>query len=314
LARLGARISAWTTRGLLSAIILVAGVGFGRQVLRWWADEASAPAETPGPPDTVGAAGLAGPSRLEVGQKGCVLVRHVAAGSREQAAAALRDECRQLTPSAPFPTDAPSPAEQRLLDTLAHRQPVDESPDQWQLYELDGPAVLVAGTRSCAAPKVDARAGVAWTGRRVVTWAMAVPQGDRGWTLYAFHPAATSCAPGDDGMELPLPAGSQQSMSIHVPGGPAIVRFAGNHPADGWKEHFDSWFAGMGWPAGPWQRQGPRWHCRAEGTMRGGMVSVEVQFTSDDAGRLAGVLIVTPAGPAGGPPCQPPPIPQESKR
>ncbi|MCR4414407.1 MAG: hypothetical protein NUV77_18465 [Thermoguttaceae bacterium] len=314
LARLARRISAWTTRGLLSAIILVAGLGFGRQVLRWWSDEAAAPTQTAGLPGTVGAAGLAGPSRFEVGQKGWAVVQHIAAGSREEAAAALRAECRKLTSSAPLPADRPGPAEQRLLETLAQRRPVDESPDQWQLYELEGPAVLVAGTKSCAAPEAERNPGVAWTGRRVVTWGIAVPQPDRGWTLYAVHAGATSRALGDDGMELPLPAGSHKSMSIHVPGGPAVVRFAGNEPAEAWKEHFDSCFAGMGWPVGRWQREGPRWQCRAGGVTRDGLVSVEVQFASDDAGRLAGVLVVTPGGPAGSPLYPQPPLPRESKR
>ncbi len=310
LVRLARRISAWTTRGLLSAIILVAGLGFGRQVLRWWSEDARAPAPTPGLPDRLRPADPAGPSRLGVGPKGWLVVQHLAVGSRAQALAALRAECRRLTPVAPIPADAPGPAEHRLLETLAVRHPVDESPGQWQLYELDGPAALVAGTRSCAAPEAGEVSRVAWTGQRVVTWGIAVPQPDRGWTLYAFHAATTSRAPEDDAVELPLPAGSHQSMSIHVPGGPALVRFAGNEPAEAWKAHFDSWFAGMGWPAGKWQREGPRWQCRARGAMRDRPVSVDVQFASDDAGRLAGVLMVTPAGPAD----PQPPLFQESPR
>ena len=45
--RLALRISAWTTKGLLSAIILVAGLGFGRQVLHWWAADRQPPQAAP---------------------------------------------------------------------------------------------------------------------------------------------------------------------------------------------------------------------------------------------------------------------------
>ena len=37
------RISGWTTNGLLTAIVLLAGLGFGRHTLRWWAADASPP-------------------------------------------------------------------------------------------------------------------------------------------------------------------------------------------------------------------------------------------------------------------------------
>ena len=40
-AGLAKRISAWTTRGLLTLMVLVAGLGFGRQVLKWWAADAA---------------------------------------------------------------------------------------------------------------------------------------------------------------------------------------------------------------------------------------------------------------------------------
>ena len=36
---LAQRITAWTSKGILTAVIVVAGLGFGRQVLRWWAND-----------------------------------------------------------------------------------------------------------------------------------------------------------------------------------------------------------------------------------------------------------------------------------
>ena len=43
-AALAKRISSWTTNSLLTLLVLVAGLGFGRQVLKWWRADASPPA------------------------------------------------------------------------------------------------------------------------------------------------------------------------------------------------------------------------------------------------------------------------------
>ena len=55
-ATLARRISAWTTRGLLTLMVLVAGFGLGRQVLRWWADDAApaSPKSMPAAGDSLG--------------------------------------------------------------------------------------------------------------------------------------------------------------------------------------------------------------------------------------------------------------------
>ena len=65
--RLARRISAWTTNGLLTVIILVAGLGFGRQVLHWWAADtrAKTASGTPSAGD-----GLGDPSQPHVLQFG----------------------------------------------------------------------------------------------------------------------------------------------------------------------------------------------------------------------------------------------------
>ena len=39
--RLALRISRWTTNSLLTVMLLVIALGFGRQVLHWWHDDAA---------------------------------------------------------------------------------------------------------------------------------------------------------------------------------------------------------------------------------------------------------------------------------
>lgn len=297
LARLAGRISAWTTRGVLSAMILVIGLGFGRQVIVWWADDRSersaaseaseADSKAPPPPDPA-------PYRLELGDKDWTILQQQAAGSRAQASAALRARCRQITAQAPLPADDAGPAERRFLETIAGRRPVDEAPGQWQLFEIDGPFLLVAGTRFRGGAEADAGRRVAPPECRVVTWGMAVPHGPQGWTLYAFHAAAPSTEPLGAAPEIPLPPDSRKTLSVQVPGGLGAIHFTGPGEAEAWKGHFDSWFSTNGWSAAGWRRHGALWQCRFSRGPGGQAAPVEVQLGSNGAGALAGLLLTNP--------------------
>ena len=61
-AALAKRLSAWTTNSLFTLLVLVVGVGFGRQMTNWWAADAS-------PPPVV-AAGLDNPAQVRMLQFG----------------------------------------------------------------------------------------------------------------------------------------------------------------------------------------------------------------------------------------------------
>lgn len=192
-AELARRISAWTTRLLLSAIVVLAGWGFGRQITEWWSvDPAGVPSG--GPARGIADEISAGEPPLVLSDQHWVMTWQGAAPSRDEALARLRARCQSLVADAPFPAEPPGPAEQRLLALLAESVPVAEEPGRWGLYQKDGPLALVVGTRSLAIP--DGTAPTAGPlHRRVVVWGLAIPHGEQGWALYTFHPEPPPDAP-----------------------------------------------------------------------------------------------------------------------
>lgn len=187
LAQLGERISAWTTRLVLSALVLLAGWGFGRQVMEWWAAE---PAGDPGqgPAAALPEAVAAREPQLALSDGQWVMTWQGVAASREEALGMLRARCRPLVADAPWPAQPPGPAEQRLLALLADARPIAEQPGRWGLYQQEGALDLVVGTRLVGAA-TQAGPGAAPSQRRVVVWGLAVPHGPHEWALYAFYPA-----------------------------------------------------------------------------------------------------------------------------
>jgi len=201
-AALARRIGLWTSRGLLCAIVLVAGLAFGRQVLRWWAEDdssarttiAALPAERLGDP--------AAPHEIEFGDLPWSMRRQSIAGDQQRAVERLRTVCRELLearrePQRPAaavagggPNDANSPtnavAERfseklsvggrsvaQLLKSLQQDTPVAESPGRWRLYEWH--------------ETVPMTVGIAESPPRVILCGMAIPAGPDAWTLCVFH-------------------------------------------------------------------------------------------------------------------------------
>ncbi len=295
-ALLAKRISSWTTRGLLSALILVAGLAFGRQVIHWWrADEAGAMAP---PPQVAMTEGLGDPMRahrLEFGDLPWAVVRQTVVGSRDEAAAALRASCRELTVSGDLPEDVAGPSEQQFLASLAERAPVVEAPGRWQIHELEGGFPMVVGTRIGADPTRPVEGDqVADTGHRVVTWGLAIPTPEQSWSLYTFHPTSSGSGAPADLPEIPLPPDSRKTLSMRVLGGGLMAAFTGPLDEGAWKRHFDRWSRDHHWtPSGSWTRSGAAWHRRYTRSAASGGQTVEVQFGPDGRGRSSGLLMMT---------------------
>ena len=140
-ATLARRISVWTTNSLLTLLVLVAGLGFGRQVLKWWAADAS-------PPPGGSAVALTGdalgdPAQLhtiQFGDASWSWSRQTVAGDKHRMIERLRAACRDVLNAkvqpATAPEKSPSPSEQKFLDFLSATKPVAESPGQWRVYEF----------------------------------------------------------------------------------------------------------------------------------------------------------------------------------
>ena len=195
-AHLARRISSVTTNCLLSAVVLVAGLTFGRQVLRWWADD---PAETIGTLSAVDDAdGLGDPGQLHVvqfGDRPWSLGRQSIAGDKTAAAAALREVCREVVQQDNLPDVPDSGAVADFLPRLEASEPVEQEPGQWRLYAFDDVLPMVVGTRPRATGDDAASGGDRGVTQRVVVWGMAMPMDGETWTVFTFQPdAATGLA------------------------------------------------------------------------------------------------------------------------
>ncbi len=147
--QLAKRISAWTTRALFTAVVLVAALGFGRQVMRWWHADAAGPA-APGRTLLVndGFGSLDHLHMLQFGNSLMSLARQSVTGSKAEAIKALQRLTREAVRGAAFPTPAASDSERRFLTEVAKHQPVDHQPGQWWLYQVDNRLPMFVGIRA----------------------------------------------------------------------------------------------------------------------------------------------------------------------
>jgi hypothetical protein len=276
---------------VLSAVVLIAGLALGREVLRWWAvDDVSS-----GGPSLGSVAGGLGdvrvPHRLQLGDRRWSLVRQSFVGSRKAAAEALRASCVAMTKEAAAPDDPPDTTERNFLDEIARRTPAAQKPGAWRVYELDLSPPMAVGVRQ---PPGAAGDNLAALGYRVVTWAMAVPTAKQTWTLWTFQ----SGGPGPETFletpEITLPPNSRRLLSLGAGGGPGMVLFEGGETADAdeWMGFYDWHFRSKGWRAAvAWRRSASGWYARyvpPEGAKAG---PVDVRLSRDGNGGITGLLL-----------------------
>ena len=279
--RVARQVSTFTTRLLLSGLVLVLGLGLGRQVLLWWRADPTGPArresaESPGDASQG--------QQLRFGNDPLELGRRAIAGSRADALHALRDSCRALADAARPPDRPLSEPERRLLDDLAAKPPAEEDAGRWALYQLEEPLPMVVVVRPTG-PKGGAT--VAGDGRRVVTWGLALPMASQAWSLYTFHqPSSWTEAAG-----LPAPPNAIRVLAMQTVEGGTTLAIRGPD-SGGWKAFYDQWFASRGWTGAGWQSSGAAWSNRYS---KGEGQRVDLQFASDPYGKASGLLVYTPA-------------------
>lgn len=292
---LAKRISGWTSRSLVSAMILVAGLAFGRQVLHWWrADDA--PAGTPPRPLAVGHLGEPGQDHaLEFGGSDWGMVRGTAGGDAAAVVRQLLARCAELIGTCRVPQTPPGPAESDLLRRIPSQPPVMEQPGQWRLYALDAGFPMVIGTRQAGPNGTPADDKVAKTTPRVVTLGMATPSGDQVWTTYTFH----TCANGGNGrpsvQDKPIPPGSQKTMTVRAADGATVVAFKGSDPLDEWTRFFDAWLKTHGWEtSGGWVDRGTTRSLHGVRAREEVWERIDVLLALEAAGESRGVVFLTP--------------------
>ncbi len=144
--RLARRISRWTTNALLTAMLLVIALGFGRQVLHWWHDETSPRRALP----EIGTVpnGAAETQILAFGDQNWSIRRQEYSGPVGAVPAALVQFCRSVIADVPPRGDTADAAEQDVLKRLAADKPIAEEPSKWRLYQWSEGVPIVIGTRA----------------------------------------------------------------------------------------------------------------------------------------------------------------------
>jgi hypothetical protein len=289
-------MSAWTTRALLTLIVVVASLGFGREVIRWW--HAGPEDPTLLRPFSLGAApGDQGPScLLQFGSLPWLLRRQTLVGGKEQALGALRRLGLSALRTGDWPSEPAGDAEKRLLAGLTSAKPVDQQPGQWSLYQLKSVFPRVVGVRGSPRAEAATKGGaVALDACRVVTWGMAIPMPEGAWTMYVFSPGVPSRAQGNT-VEPPIPPDGTKLLSMHVLGGGLVMSFQGRAGLENWIGFYDRWFPQSPWqPIGGWQRRGGTCglRCREKESSSGGVLDLE--FVAEPQGPATGLLMITPS-------------------
>lgn len=279
--RLARRVAGWTTNGLATALVLVAGLTLGRQVLIWWRE---APAESALPSQAADVAAR----QLEFESLATTVQSRTIRGTRADLLQALRDLCRPAQRPQVLQDPSPSDAERRLLAELAAKEPVEVG-DGWRIDELPQQLPLVICSTWAGPQRSESSAPL---DLRIVSIGLAVPGKEDRWTAYAFRL-------GDHGVEaegvtFPTPAHSRHVMTLRQSDGSVLIAFRGIVEPARWQVHFLSEPAEQGWELvrqSGLERRGWQAEFVKDGPQK---LKATVHFEYDGQGRLSGLVHVQP--------------------
>jgi hypothetical protein len=172
------RIGGWTANLLATAIVLVASLAIGRQIVVWWHE---------GPPDATESAAAQGDLPVAAPQelrwwtaRGPLTVEQVQ-GDEAAVLAAMCRRCRE-EPAGIVPLGQPGnnpagPGEERYVARLANERPVEQT-ESLDLYQPSGGLAQVVA--------------VARQRRRIAAWSFALPVGPSSWSCYTIHAAGAA--------------------------------------------------------------------------------------------------------------------------
>ena len=292
--RLARRISAWTTNSLFCALILVVGLGFGRQVIRWWHAPPARNAFQQSPsllPDH----SSADPQSVSFANLPWSLNRQTVVATRDTIRSAVVDSCAKCVSAAPCPRDPCGPAEAALLQSLTSSQPTVTETGQWAVYETVNVLPMAVGLRTLPH---SAKAELAAKQRpcRIAAWCVAISSERDLWTILCFSPCRTQLSPEGALSECPLPDDSRSLLSLRTSRAGYTQVFLGEGQLADWEAFFAQWFAQNGWkPSGNWQHRKGSWQGRYLNSDRTTPYLVDIRISTCDNDLLAGVLVASPA-------------------
>lgn len=270
--RLARRMADWTTKGVFSALVLVAGLGFGRQVIFWWrSGDAPQAASTltdapPGLPDG------REPVEIAVGDLPLRLGRQTIEGDQAEAIQALRAAGQRGVLTALPWSPVADADEQQLLARLAMLKPDDQVSSKTLtdgtdacLYEPSPGMPLIVGTRRIGADAQDSTGHATALQTRLVLWGLAAPAGDRLWTMYIFQ-ADQPPVNGQTRQGVPMPPGCRRLMAFSQQGAETLA-FQGPGACGDYQRYYAAWLAEQRpGAASRWRRSGEGgWQVMTEG-------------------------------------------------
>jgi len=302
MASLAVRISRWTTNSLLTCMLLVMALGFGREVLHWWHDDPT-PAKSDGSRSLAVSTVSPDSQVLSFGHQKWTIKRQEFRGQAAQTASALQAFCRAAIADAPPGGDSPDATEQNVLKRLAAEKPVAEEPGHWRLYQWSQGFPIMIGTRSLSGtlrvPPANGMRSVpdtkgtnlAETTYRVVIWGIAVPAAPGTWSLYVFQPGSAEQSNEHAASEIPITPGGHRLASIRAEGGSITAFSVDDDLGASTRPFYDRWFADHGWSvATPWQQNSTGWHARFEPFGKS-LVAVDIRLSTDPQGHCTGLIM-----------------------
>lgn len=327
---LARRWANWASNLLVSGVIVVVGLVFGREVVQWWrtpadgtAAKVATDAVTPGS-DLLDGPAFDGTDGLRTNEPGAgesgarpvhelsfgdlpYAFRHGAVrGDAAAVVAELRRQCAISADSASPPTGAPAPSELRMLEGLRSIRPSDRRRGVWEIYVLPRPlpmAVAVSDNGRSDSSRDETGRATNGEGRnavagspRVLSWAMAFPDMTDGrWTWFTFRPAggaASGAGVGPIDSDWPAPPEARRSLVIKAEDGAARSAYAGRGTRASWQTHFDDCAERRGWAATDDWLADERTTRRVFHNDRGDRVDVQIGGVSD--GQLQAIMTITP--------------------
>lgn len=258
-----ARIAAWTSRMLVSFLVIAAALVFTSQILRWWRT-----------PPTVPLTAITAPQNdiwtsVEWVDADWTTTWYTASGPEEEVTHDLAWRMLQATSGAAIPADIPNEKELSVLRHLTEREPFLKDEKGAAVFRLNQALPIWLGVRS--ADGVDsaefsrnetldsigsADPGPSRTAKavRIVAWGFLVPLDGDLWRI-ALAVSGTPPAGQRTAPEIPLPAGAEPGLTLRFGDGSMLQAFRGEHAdKSAWMAHFDAWLEGRGWSAdSKWQ-------------------------------------------------------------
>jgi hypothetical protein len=222
-----------TTDLLAISIVIIFGLTAGRELIQWWRTEDAVPSG--GSARSVQAEWSQRPLRLRIGTSPLTLSRQPFTGTRAAAEEKLLSLARLSLLNVGEVLAPPTPAETDWLAALGKLTPEESSTNFGALFRLQGVLPAVAATKQFPASPAD---GAPFS--RLVSWGMAMPRGERDWTLLMFHPAASESAAGSAGPMLP--DGARTLIAWNDEQGQSVVSFHGPGNLTDWRNHFHQQF------------------------------------------------------------------------